>query len=412
MKPVALLSLFLALPLSAQDQPVTIHAAKLLDGKGGALSDALVTIQRGRILRVEQAVTGEHASFELGDWTLLPGLIEAHDHLAWHFNPSGRLHTGNDGETPMQATLAIMANARSTLLAGFTTTQELGNGEDKELRDAIALGRISGPRILTSLEPITNSRLSPDSLRLLVRARKAQGADLIKIFASRSIRDGGTQTLSDEQLAALCGEARSLGLRTAVHAHSAGSVRAATLAGCDQVEHGLFATPEVLRLMAERGTYFDPQCGLVFRNYLYDSRSKYEGIGNYNAEGFAAMERAIPLARAVFRQAITTPGLKVVFGTDAVAGSHGRNADDLVCRVQEGGQRPMDAIVSATSLNAAALGLADRIGALTPGLEADLIGVEGDPAVDITALKRVRFVMQGGSVVRFDGKRPGKTPGG
>ncbi|HEV8150842.1 MAG TPA: amidohydrolase family protein [Gemmatimonadales bacterium] len=398
----ALLGLLLALPLPAQDRPITIHAAKLLDGKGGILRNALVTIQGKRIVRVERAAPGKRASYELGALTVLPGLIDVHDHLAWHFNPAGRLHTANDGETPAQATLAIVANARATLLAGFTTTQEVGSAEDKELRDAIALGRLAGPRMLTSLEPISDARLSLDSLRARVRERKAAGADLIKLFASRSIRDGGAQTLSDEQLAALCGEAKAQGLRTVVHAHSAESMRAATLAGCSQIEHGIFATPEVLKLMAERGTYFDPQCSLVFRNYLYDSRSKYEGIGNYNAEGFAAMERAIPLARAVFRQAIATPGLKVVFGTDAVAGSHGRNAEDLVCRVQEGGQRPMDAIVSATSLNARSLGLGDRLGVLAPGFTADLIAVEGDPSEDITALRRVRFVLKDGTLVRYD----------
>ncbi|HEV8611961.1 MAG TPA: amidohydrolase family protein, partial [Gemmatimonadales bacterium] len=189
-----LLGLLLALPLSAQDRPITIHAAKLLDGKGGSLSNALVTIQGKRIVRVERAAPGRRATYELGSWTLLPGLIDAHDHLAWHFNPAGRLHTGNDGETPAQATLAIVANARATLMAGFTTTQELGNAEDKDLRDAIALGRIAGPRMLTSLDPITDARLSPDSLRQRVRERKAAGADVIKLFASRSIRDGGAQT--------------------------------------------------------------------------------------------------------------------------------------------------------------------------------------------------------------------------
>ncbi|HLG04606.1 MAG TPA: PQQ-binding-like beta-propeller repeat protein, partial [Gemmatimonadales bacterium] len=149
---------------------------------------------------------------------------------------------------------------------------------------------------------------------------------------------------------------------------------------------------------------------LVFRNYLYDNRPRFEGIGNYNADGFAAMERAIPLALAAFKLALATPGLKVVFGTDAVAGSHGRNAEDLVCRVRAGGQRPMDAIIAATSLNAEALGLAHRIGSIAPGLEADLIAVDGDPATDITALQRVRFVMKGGTVYRFDGA--GAPPGG
>src|SRR5947208_14298489 len=122
-----------------------------------------------------------------------------------------------------------------------------------------------------------------------------------------------------------------------VHAHSGESMRAATVRGCTQVEHGVFATQEVLDLMAQNGTYFDPQVCLVFRNYL-DNRAKYDGIGNYNAEGFAAMEKAIPTATAMFTRAIHTPGLKVIFGTDAVAGAHGRNAEELVCRVQAGGQ--------------------------------------------------------------------------
>ncbi len=397
-------ALLAALPLvaRAQDRPVTIRAAKLLDGRGAVVVNPLVTVVGHRITRVERAGPGRRATFDLGGLTLLPGLIDAHDHLAWHFNAQGRLHTGDDGETPAQSALAVVAEARATLSAGFTTVQELGSAEDRELRDAIALGRVAGPRMLTSLEPITDPRLSPDQLRQMVRDRKAAGADLIKIFASRSIREGGGQTLSDQQLDAVCAEAKAQGLRSVVHAHSAESMRAAALAGCTQIEHGVFATTEVLKLLADRGVYFDPQCSLVFRNYL-DNRPKFEGIGNYNAEGFASMERAIPLARAAFRLALATPGLQVVYGTDAVAGAHGRNAEDLVCRVREGGQRPMDAIVSATSLNAKALGLGDRLGSVAVGFTADLIAVEGDPSADITALQRVRFVMKGGVVQRYDG---------
>jgi imidazolonepropionase-like amidohydrolase len=238
-------------------------------------------------------------------------------------------------------------------------------------------------------------------MRRAVRERKADGADLIKIFASKSIREGGAQTLSLAQLEAACGEARSLGLRTLVHAHSPESMRAAAEAGCTQVEHGVFATDDVLRLMAERGTYFDPQCRLVFRNYL-DNRPKFEGIGNYNEEGFRVMEKALPLAVAAFRRARATPGLRIVFGTDAVAGAHGRNVDDLVCRVEEGGQPPAEAIVSATSLAARALGLESEIGAVAPGLQADLIAVDGDPTRDVTALRRVLFVMKGGRIYRND----------
>jgi len=170
------------------------------------------------------------------------------------------------------------------------------------------------------------------------------------------------------------------------------------LAGCTQIEHGVFATPQVLRLMAEHGTYFDPQCGLIFRNYL-SNRAKYEGVGNFNDAGFASMERAIPLAANVVRQASATPNLRMVWGTDAVAGAHGHNVDDLICRVKEGGQPAMAALRSATSGGAEALGLGDEIGSLAPGYAADIIATDGDPSRDIEALHRVIFVMRGGRQV-------------
>jgi hypothetical protein len=181
-------------------------------------------------------------------------------------------------------------------------------------------------------------------------------------------------------------------------------------AGCTQIEHGVFVTEENLKLMAERGTYFDPQLNLVFRNYL-ENRAKYQGIGNYNDAGFASMARALPLALKGFQKAIATPGVKVVFGTDAVAGSHGRNADELVSRVRDGGQSPMDAIVSATSLGAEAIGMGQQIGTIAPGYDADLIATEGDPSQDITALHRVAFVMKGGKVYRNLVDAPPSEPG-
>ncbi len=397
----------LAAPLAAQDPAITLKAARLLDGRGSVIQNPLVTIEGGRIVRIERARPGALVTYDLSGMTVMPGLIDAHAHIAWHFNAQGRLHSGNDGETPTQGMLAIAGNAHATLMAGFTTTQELGSPEDRDLRAAIAARGILGPRIVTSLDPISDARATPEQLRQLVRDRKAAGADLIKIFASRSIRDGGAQTLADSQLVALCDEAKVQELRTVVHAHSAESMRAVALAGCNQIEHGVFATAEVLRLLAERGTWYGPQCALVFRNYL-DNRPKFEGIGNYNEAGFASMEKAIPLARAAVRLALATPGLKLVFGTDAVAGAHGRNAEDLVCRVQEGGQQPMDALISATSRNAEALGLGGEIGALAVGLQADIIGFDGDPSTDITVLRRPRFVMKGGRLVRYDGAVGGR----
>jgi imidazolonepropionase-like amidohydrolase len=383
---------------TAQDSAVVIRAARVLDGKGRSIANATIVVQGGRITRVGGPASAS-VTYDLSRYTLLPGLIDGHDHVGWHFNRAGRFHSNGDGESVVDETLAGAGNAFTTLQAGWTTIQSPGSPSDAALRDAIARGVFPGPRILTSLEPLSDARLTPDSIRALVRQRKAQGADLIKIFASASIRDGGRQTWSDEQLAAGCGEAKRLGLRAMVHAHSAEAMRAATLAGCTQIEHGVFATPAVLTLMAQHGTYFDPQCGLVFHNYL-DNRARYDGIGNYNAVGFASMEKALPMAANVVRMASRTPGLRVVFGTDAVAGAHGRNAEELTCRVQKGGQSAMEAIVSATSRNAESMGIGNEVGSIAPGLQADLIAVDGDPSRDITALGRVVFVMKGGKVYR------------
>jgi imidazolonepropionase-like amidohydrolase len=386
---------------TATAQTTTIHAARAIDGTGRVLRNVLVTVKDGKIARIDANIANARADYELGKLTLLPGLIDGHAHLGWYFNKKGRLHTNNDGDTPQESLLAAAGNAWTMLYAGITTIQSPGSATDRPVRDAIELGRIGGSRVLTSLEPISDSILTPDSLRRNVRALKAEGADLVKVFASRSIRQGGSATMSLDQLKAICGEANSLGLRTLIHAHSAESMRRATEAGCTQIEHGVFADDQVLNEMAKRGTYFDPQCDLIFRNYL-DNRAKYEGIGNYNEAGFAAMEHAIPLARAAVKKAVGIRGLKMVWGTDAVAGAHGHNVEDLICRVQQGGQSPMSAIISATSLGAEAIRMSDRIGSIARGFEADIIAVDGDPSGDITALRRVRFVMKGGRVYRFE----------
>ena len=395
----------------AQDSVIVLRGARVFDGTGRPPVATTVVVRGSRIGAVapDAAVPAGARVYDLTGRTLLPGLIDAHDHIVWHFNPQGRYHSGNDGETEFEGALAIAGNAYATLMAGFTTVQSLGSPEDREVRSAIARGAVPGPRLLTSLAPLSERSGGPDSLRRLVRQRKESGADVIKLFASRSIRDGGTQTMSDEQLRAACAEAETVGLRVAVHAHSAESVRAAALAGCDQVEHGVFATPEVLRLMAERDVYYDPQVCLVFRNYL-DNRARYQGIGNYNDSGFASMERALPLAAKAFRSAIATPGLDVLFGTDAVAGAHGRRAEELICRVRDGGQRSIDALVSATSLNARAMGIADSLGTIAPGKLADLVAVAGDPSSDIEAMRAVVFVMKNGRVYRNDAPTNGSAP--
>jgi len=373
---------------------ITIRAARLIDGRGQTSTNQLVTIRGSKIERVGSATV--EPTYDLGSLTLMPGFIDTHVHIGWHFGPDGRYVVGK--EPPDQAALYGAENAYVTLLAGFTTVQSVGAASDKPLRDAINRGVLPGPRILTSMGSISNAKLSPEQIREEVRQKKAEGADLIKIFASASIRDGGTPTLSQEQLDAACGESRGQGLRSMVHAHSPEAMMRAARANCTVVEHGALATAEAFKLMAERGTWFDPNIGLVTQNYL-ENRQRFLGIGNYTEEGFAAMEKALGLKSAMFSTALKTPGLKMVMGTDAVAGAHGRNVNETLERIKEG-QRPMDAIVAMTSAAAQSMDLDKLLGAIAPGLEADLVGVEGNPLTDPSALNRVRFVMRGGKVYR------------
>jgi imidazolonepropionase-like amidohydrolase len=389
-----LLSLFLA---RAQEAPIVLRASTLLDGRGNMQHDVEIVVQNGKILRIGKTGSSGKGlkAYDLRRLTVLPGWIDLHDHITWHFGPNGKLE--DKSETPAQAALSEAANAYATLMAGFTTIQSVGSPEDKELRAAIENGGLPGPRVLTSLEPIADPKLTPEQIRDIVRKRKAEGADVIKIFASKSIREGGGRTLDDDQLRAACGEATAQGLRTLVHAYGL-AVRASANAGCTQVEHGTYATQEDLDAMAAHGTYFDPQVGLVIHNYL-DNKAKFLGVGNYNEAGFAKMQEVLPLIAAMWKQALATPRLKIVFGTDAVAGAHGHNAEEFIYRVQAG-ENPTDAMVDANSRAAASLGLQDHIGSIAPGMQADIIALDGDPVKDITAVRRVVFVMKGGRVYK------------
>jgi imidazolonepropionase-like amidohydrolase len=393
---LALLVLASAVFLAAQDRSITIRVGRALDGRGNVVRNTTLVIEDGKIVRLDPTI--RRATYDLSGLTVLPGMIDTHVHLTWHFGPDNRF-TQRDS-SPAQTMAYTMENAYLTLMAGFTTVQSVGAPIDKDLRDAIERGILPGPRVLTSYGQITNGRLTPEQLREQVRQMKKDGADLIKIFASGSIRDGGKATLTDEQIQAACGEAKAVGLRSLVHAYGPDTIITCVRAGCTAIEHGTFVSDEGLRLMAERGTYFDPNIGLVKQNYL-ENRAKYQGIGNYNDEGFAAMEKAIPVDLAMFKRALAVKGLKIVFGTDAVAGAHGRNAEETIYRVQKGGQDPMAAIVATTSLAAESLNLQGEVGALAAGLQADIIAVDGDPISDITALRRVQFVMKGGHVVKM-----------
>jgi imidazolonepropionase-like amidohydrolase len=388
--------------LVAQDRPIALKVGTAYDGKGKTLHNTTIVVEGSKILRIGGAVPPDAAVYDLTALTVTPGWIDTHTHIGYHFGDDGR--NGGRGETPAHSMLRGVDNAIVTLNAGFTTIQSPGQATDKELRDSIARGIIPGSRILTSLQPLMENSGPPEKLRELVRQRKQDGADFIKIFASKSIREGGAQTMTDEQLQAACGEAKAIGMRTIVHAHSAESAKASTLAGCTSIEHGAYVTDEVFALMAERGTYYDPNIGLVLQNYI-ENKPKFLGSGNYNEEGFAFMEKGLAITLATFKKALTHKTLKIVYGTDAVAGAHGRNYEEFIVRVRDGGQDPMAALESATSISAESLKMQDQIGSLAPGMLADIVAFDGDPLKDVSAARRAVFVMKGGTV--FENRRLG-----
>ena len=381
----------------ARRKRIVLAASRVLDGKGGILRNTRIVIEDSKIVAIDPKAGP--VDYDLRGLTVLPGWIDAHVHITWSFGDDGK-NAGAE-ETTQEAAYRSASNAWLTLMAGFTTVQSVGSQTDVPLRQSIARGLLPGPRVLTAVEALFGQGEktgTPEEIRAFVRKQKEAGADVIKIFASQSIRQGGGMTLSQEQLVAACDEAKKQGLRTLVHAYK-GAVRVATLAGCTQIEHGTMATDDDLKLMAAKDTYLDPQAGLVIENYLMN-RERYLGTPGYTEEGFAAMERVLSLNHDLVRRAMKIPGLKVVFGTDAVAGAHGHNAEEFIDRVRDGGVSPMAAMISANSLGAEALGMADQIGSIAPGLEADIIALDGDPLRDITAVRRVVFVMKGGLVYR------------
>src|SRR5271154_58588 len=340
----------------APAQPIAIKTSTIIDGRGHILKNRQILVDGSKIV----SVTGAQGTpaYDLTGLTVMPGWIDTHVHIGWFFNQNDRLDQGS-GTSPAQAALYAEGNAYQTLLGGFTTVQSLGAAIDGDLRDLIAAGRIPGPRIITSLRSVNENTGTPEQIRAYVRKMKEDGADVIKLFATASIRDGGAQTMTNEQVLATCQEATALGLRSVVHAHAPGGAKAAIAGGCTSIEHGAFLDDETLQLMADKGVYFDPNF-LVLHNYL-ENKPKFLGIGNYTEEGFAYMEKGLPLMSAVLEKAIKHH-VKIVFGTDGVAGAHGRNAEEFIYRVKDGHQTPMEAITSATSLAAEALRLDKDIG--------------------------------------------------
>src|SRR5580658_4670866 len=259
-------------------QTTIIRTTTLIDGKGHVLRNQDITIANGRIAGIG-ASSKDRPGIDLSGLTVMPGWIDTHVHPTWYFNKDDRLEQGpgrGSKSTAQQAALYTAGNLYATLMGGFTTVQSVGAAGDADFREMIAKDRLPGPRLLTSLGQINERSGTPDEIRALVDKLKAQGADLIKLFATASIRDGGKMTMTADQINATCGEAGKMRLRAIVHAHSPDGARAAIMAGCTSIEHGTFLDDATLKLMADRGVFFDPNF-LVLHNYL-DNKPKFLGI--------------------------------------------------------------------------------------------------------------------------------------
>ena len=383
---------------------MVLRAARAYDGFGEPITPAVVHVTGTRIVAVGARVDAPRGALEvdLGDATLLPGLIDAHVHITNSF----RDEPDRDSETGVVGA----STAEALLLSGFTTVRSLGSRdfEDVALRDAIDAGTVPGPRLVVSAQGLTDGNAaaaegdrvaggSPPAteseIRAFVSGRVEGDVDWLKIFASRSSRQGGTPTYSQKQLEWAIDEARRAGLSTSAHAHAAEAARRAIEAGARTIEHGALLDDEVLDLMIERGTFFAPN--LYLSEYYLENGERF----GYTEEQLGWTARLLPPRTEVFTRAFQR-GVAILFSTDANSGWvwSGDTAIEFDRRVTAG-QSTKDALVSATARAAEALQIPD-VGNLGTGDRADVIAVDGDPLEDINALRRAVFVMKDGVVYK------------
>jgi len=405
----------------AAPTPVVVKAARLVDGRGGApLAPAMVLVDGDRIAEVgaRVAVPPGARVLDLGDVTLLPGLIDLHTHLT----DKAGVHWEEAlvTTTPGQAALWGAVNARTTLLAGFTTCRDMGPTwpyVDVDLRRVIEEGGLPGPRLLVAgnyvsstggagdarqfsiyvdVPIVRNLADGPEEVTKAVRTNLKNGADFIKILATGAVLSKGippgSQQYSDAEIQAAVTEARRWGRPVAAHAHGADGIKAAIRAGVRTIDHGSMLDDEAIAMLkGSTATYYVPT--------LYTS--DVIGTSAHVPESEKERERQIKDAQyAGFRRALAA-GIPIGVGSDAAVIPHGQNARELSVRVRLG-EKPMSALVSATRVNAEILGWSDRVGTVEKGKLADLVAVPGDPLADITAVERVLFVMKGGVVYRDD----------
>jgi imidazolonepropionase-like amidohydrolase len=406
--------------VGADSQPVIlVRAARLFDGVGEIRTGASVLVRGGRIAEVGERLVAPPGAevIDLGDATLLPGLVDAHTHLALH---AGDYDQQLLRETPELRAIHAVVNARKTLEAGVTTVRDLGNEgagfADLALRDAVASGLVPGPRVLAAIRPITSTGAygltgySPylalpalassadgvGEVRKEVRRLLAQGADVVKIYLEsyekKQPREdvlSGAMNYSREELAALVEEAHRGHVKVAAHTYSDEAAQLALDVGVDSIEHGLYLSEATFRRMAKQGVVYVPTLlvyelwrdGALFGGVTPEKRQQ---LVNTCAEHTRSFKRAL------------ASGVKIAFGSDTFE-LPGTNPRELELLVRDG-MRPLDALRAGTSVSAALLGLEGVVGALKPGLSADLLAVRGDPRQEMTALRNVILVMKEGRV--------------
>jgi imidazolonepropionase-like amidohydrolase len=428
MSPTALLAAA-ALLASAQPppKPVFIRAARLLDGRGGApLAPVMVRVEGDKIAAVATSlpVSPQAQVVDLGSATLLPGLIDLHTHLTGRNDvhwEDALLKT-----TPPEEALWGAHNARVTLLAGFTTTRDMGPNwpyVDVALRNAIDQGAVVGPRMLVAgayvsatggagdarqfstyvdVPIVRNLADGADEIVKAVRTNLKNGADFIKILVTGAVLSKGlppgAQQYSEEEIRAAVVEAGRWGRQVAAHAHGAAGIKAAIRAGARTVDHGSELDDQAVALLKSHPqTYYVPT--------IYTSAAMLdEGPTTIPASELERARQNRSVKDAGFKRALAA-GIPIGFSTDAAVIPHGKNARELFHRVRLG-ESPMAALVAATRLNAEIIGWQDRIGTVEVGKLADLIAVAGDPLTDITVMERVGFVMKAGIVHRSELARP------
>ena len=427
---VLLALFFIAIAAQAADEKIVLKAAHLFDGKSKGLLQNGVVIVEGKMIvdaGSNLAVPEGAKVIDLGDATLSPGFMDAHSHLTLDFSGDYNLRRLqeldlNVSEQAIRATVF----ARATVEAGFTTVRDLGSRfvgsrefVDVALRNSINKGLVVGPRMLVATKGIgaTGGHFDPTSgfrdflfgrepdytdgiadgpeeIRKAVRFEVKNGADVIKAAVS-----GGVLSLADEvdtpqltpaEMAALVDESHRLRKKVAVHCHGDQAARDAIAAGVDSIEHGSFMKPETLTQMKTKGTYLTPT--LMASEYIMSK------IGNYPQPLQEKAKAAMTARSEMFRNAVKM-GIKISFGTDAAVFPHGQNAKEFKLMVDLG-MAPIDALRSATSMDADLFGLGQKTGTLEKGKLADVIAIPGDPTADITATERVSFVMKEGKVIR------------